>query len=412
MGRSASPKDVASPPSELKTDLHVFVQATEYYNACIFPDLLHISNLGQNTAVYPITPPIFQMAIASHPDHVRLVIVCMTISHRMNRMRNDTRYHELAGHFFHYRGQLIRSLSNDIWGMSNLVIAGMLTLLLVDAQQGASPHYRCHLDGVRKIIMLRGGIQSLVRSTGMEPLLLFIVFTVVMGDTSSPASNLAMVTSDLEDLEFMIKQYGHRAFAFGTYPTALLTEIIKINHFRVRAWKSDLTGTNDITDEAYKVLNRICNFSPTQWSESKSASNSEWLLLGNIHQAAVALYCIRSLQSVAILPQNHTLQLTCTYYAQALQGLLKDALPSPRMKRSIIWDLVVLGVEAVNDTGIRAFLREHLPELSHSTGTYVPLMARSLLERFWASNETHWDACFDQPYTFAMHMSVDVSGLR
>ncbi|OGM47901.1 hypothetical protein ABOM_002779 [Aspergillus bombycis] len=412
----ASPNFVVSPPAELKTDLHVFIQATEYYNACIYPDLLHITRLGQNSAVYQITPPIFQMAIAAHPDHIRLVIVCMTLSHRMNRARNGPECHALARNFFHYRGQLIRSLSDDIKAehkcMSDLVIAGILTLLLVDSQQGASPHYRCHLDGVRRIIMLRGGIRSLAQSTGMVPLLLFVVLTAVMGDTSSPVPNLTMATLHLEELDFMIERYGDRPFAFGTCPTALFAEIIKINYLRVRATKSDPEAPSVLVDDAYEILNRIHGFSPDQWAEPKLASHAEWALLGNIHQAAVALYCILSLQSLAILPQSSFLQHHCIAHAQLLQRLLIDALTSHRFERFIIWDLVVLGVAAVNDAGTRSFVREQLPQLSRSTGTYAPLMAETLLERFWASGETHWDACFDQPYTFAMNMSVDVSGLR
>ncbi|KAB8226312.1 C6 zinc finger domain-containing protein [Aspergillus novoparasiticus] len=412
----ASPNDVVTPPKELKTDLHVFVQATEYYNACIYPDLLHISRLGQNTAIYPITPPIFQMAIATHPDHIRLVIVCMTLSHRMNRARHGPECHALAQNFFHYRGQLIRSLSDDIKAehkcTSDLVIAGILTLLLVDAQQGASPHYRCHLDGVRRIIMLRGGICSLAQSAGMMPLLLFVVFITVMGDTSSPVPDLTMATSQLEELDFMIEQYGGRPFAFATYPTALFAEIIKINYLRVGASKSDRTAASVFTNDAYEILNRIHSFSPEQWAEPKLTAHAEWVLLGNIHQAAVALYCILSLQSLAILPRSSFLQQHCIAHAQLLQRLLSQALTFHRVERFIIWDIVVLGVAAVNDAGIRAFIREQLPELSHSTGTYAPLMAKAVLERFWASGKTHWDACFDQPYTFSMNMSVDVSGLR
>lgn len=122
-------------------------------NACIYPDLLHISRLGPNTAIYPITPPIFQMAVATHPDHIRLVIVCMTLSHRMNRARRGPECHELARNFFHHRGQLIRSLSEDIKVehkcTSDLVIAGILTLLLVDVR-------RCTLVDARIVLTVSG----------------------------------------------------------------------------------------------------------------------------------------------------------------------------------------------------------------------------------------------------------------
>ena len=76
------------------------------------------------------------MAMTRHPDHIRMVIVCMTLSHRMIRIRKESGSQTLMRDFFHYRGRLIRSLSDDIQTehkrTSDLVIAGMLTLLLVD----------------------------------------------------------------------------------------------------------------------------------------------------------------------------------------------------------------------------------------------------------------------------------------
>ncbi|KAB8277448.1 hypothetical protein BDV30DRAFT_234781 [Aspergillus minisclerotigenes] len=348
------------------------------------------------------------MAIATHPDHIRLVIVCMTLSHRMSRARHGLECYALAQNFFHYRGQLIRSLSDDIKAehkcTSDLVIAGILTLLLVDPNKVP-----------RRII----GAISMEYEGSSCYVAAYVLWLnrlgciTVMGDTSSPVPNLTMATSQLEELDSMIEQYDGRPFAFATYLTALFAEIIKINYLRVRASKSDRIAASVFTNDAYEIiLNRIHSFSPEQWAEPKLTAHAEWVLLGNIHQAAVALYCILSLQSLAILPRSSFLPQHCTAHAQLLQRLLSQALAFHRVERFIIWDLVVLGVAAVNDAGIRAFIREQLPELSHSTGTYAPFMAKALLERFWASGETHWDACFDQPYTFAMNMSVDVNGLR
>ena len=97
-----------------------------------------MAKLGRNTAIYPITPGIVQMAMAKHPDHIRMVIVCMTLSHRMNRLQYENGSHSLGRDFFHHRGQLIRSLSDDLElqhrRTSDVVIAGMLTLLLVDVK--------------------------------------------------------------------------------------------------------------------------------------------------------------------------------------------------------------------------------------------------------------------------------------
>ncbi|KAF9888836.1 hypothetical protein FE257_008205 [Aspergillus nanangensis] len=212
----------------------------------------------------------------------------------------------------------------------------MLTLLLVDAQQGASAHWRCHLDGVRKIIALHGGMRTLAQPPGMEPLILFVAFAAVMGDTSSPASNLTIATAPPEDLDFIIKEYGDREFALGSYPTALFVSIIKINRLRMQAACRPAAASN-LALHAYAILTHIHSFSSADWAQSKPVSTAEWVLLGNMHQAAVAIYCIRSLQSVGVLPRDLALEDMCAAHGRGLQHFLQAALPTPQIRRFTWW---------------------------------------------------------------------------
>lgn len=168
-------------------------------NTCIYPDLIPIHELGPNRYVYLISPTHIQKGTA-FPDYLRLSIICMTLSHRINRTRNDIQSNALAETFFRYRGLVIRSLNDDInlehRRTADVIIAGIITLLLADVsqsslepsgsseschkvQQGPSPHWRCHLEGVQKLIALRGGMRSLAGSTSLEPLLLSFVLYVV-----------------------------------------------------------------------------------------------------------------------------------------------------------------------------------------------------------------------------------------
>lgn len=76
----------------------------------------------------------------------------------------------------------------------------------------------------------------------------------------------------------------------------------------------------------------------------------------------------------------------------------------------MLWPMVLLGVEAVNGgAAMRAFVAEKLAEMSRGVGTHVPLTAKGVLESFWASGETCWDACFDRPYAFTTQIAVDTS---
>lgn len=234
-----------------------------------------------------------------------------------------------------------------------------------------------------------------------------------MGHTSSPASDLDLVPAHLEELNSVIENYGNRLFAFQGLSTPLFAEIIKINYLRMRAAKHMPVGAEDLTYEAYEILHRIESFSPEQWTESKPSSKREkWMLLGKVHRAAVALFCIHSLQSVSVLPHIPLYRGICAAHGRYLHTLLKQAVSSPPTRRFMLWPLIVLGVEAVNGAvAMRSFVQWQLPELSRDTGILAPLTAKDVLEKFWDSGETDWDSCFDRPYAFMMEPAVEVSKL-
>jgi hypothetical protein len=95
--------------------------------------------------------------------------------------------------------------------------------------------------------------------------------------------------------------------------------------------------------------------------------------------------------------------------------MLAQAVTSPRLKSFTLWPLVVLGVEAAGERGhggrggMRDFVAAQLPVLSREVGTYVPLTAKGVLERFWASGGTGWDKCFGRGYAFVTQLAVDSS---
>jgi hypothetical protein len=220
-----------------------------------------------------------------------------------------------------------------------------------------------------------------------------------------------MTDSQLCSLEFLMRQYGAAVSPFQVCPLPLFAEIIKINHLRMQATRYNV-GAKNHSQEAYEILERVHGFSPEQWAKSKSSSQEDWMLVGKVHQAAVALYCVLSLQSLSVLPSNPALRSRCITHGQLLQMLLNDGLSSPKLKRFMIWPLVLLGVEAVHGgAAMRVFVAKKLPELSRDVGTYVPLTAKRVLEQFWNSGETSWDACFDKPYAFTTQFAVDTSRL-
>jgi hypothetical protein len=105
-------------------------------NACIHPDMTPIHELGPNAHVYPLSRAHLESS-AAFPDHVRLSLVCMTLSHRINRLRNETdNCNVLAERFYRYRGHAIRSLSDDVGiprkQYGDVLLVSITSLLLAD----------------------------------------------------------------------------------------------------------------------------------------------------------------------------------------------------------------------------------------------------------------------------------------
>ncbi|USP77897.1 hypothetical protein yc1106_05171 [Curvularia clavata] len=194
------------------------------------------------------------------------------------------------------------------------------------------------------------------------------------------------------------------------FPPKLLAQVCKINHLRLRAQTNKDCNEQDLLQEAYSILDCIETYSPEESARSKSSSKADWVRIGTVYRSATALYCVLSLQSAFVLPENTVLRNICVGHGQTLSFHLAESLSSARTKRFMLWPLVVQGVEAVySDTATRAFVSEQLSKLSWSVGTSIPLTAQKILESFWASGNRRWDNCFDKPYPFTMQIAVDVS---
>ncbi|OIW28760.1 C6 zinc finger domain-containing protein [Coniochaeta ligniaria NRRL 30616] len=397
---------------ELRSELSVLLEAMTD-NTCIYQDLAPLHELGPNPTIYPILPVHVQSGTL-FPDHIRLSIVCMTLSHRINRTRDVGHSKALAESFYHYRGLAIRSLREDIdvehKRTGDVVLAGIVSLLLSDVQQGYSSDWRHHLDGVQRLIALRGGMRVVARSRSLEAVLLCFVFLAVIGNTTCPASDLIMAQWHLDQVDFILEQYGGAIFPFLMCPPPLFAEIIKINHLRMRAVQQGLTSTACQRHGAFDILRRLNEFSTEQWARSKPCSEEAWMVVGNVYKASVTIYCISSLQALSILPRTEGLRIRSATEGKILQELLSKALSTPGIGRFMLWPLVMLGMEAGNGpTEIRRFVEQRLPEMSRHVGSYAPLTAKAVLERYWASAERDWDACFDKPYAFATQIAVDLS---
>jgi hypothetical protein len=81
-----------------------------------------------------ISAELLQLALKT-PEYMQFGMTCMMLSHRINRTRNDFQSKELVEKFYLYWGLAVRSLNEHInmedSRMSDMIIAGILTLMLV-----------------------------------------------------------------------------------------------------------------------------------------------------------------------------------------------------------------------------------------------------------------------------------------
>lgn len=104
-------------------------------NAYLGPDLRHMQEITPHLGITVFTPEIFKLCL-SYPDHVRMVVICSCVIHRIGQSDEDSR--ALRQKFLQYRGIMIESLRKDLnkedMRQSGSSIVGSLFLLMTDVR--------------------------------------------------------------------------------------------------------------------------------------------------------------------------------------------------------------------------------------------------------------------------------------
>ena len=152
----------------------------------------------------------------------------------------------------------------------------------------------------------------------------------------------------------------------------------------------------------HDLLRRIGSFSPKEWAQS-SDSHAEWLMVGTVYKSAVSLYATLSLGSLGVLPPTVALHNSQTAHEDTLFCELRAALKVPRIAKFMVWSLVVAGVCAKErGEATRNWIEVSLGDISRVLGTSCPIKACAVLKRYWASDVSGWDQCFDRPYVLVV----------
>lgn len=189
-------------------------------------------------------------------------------------------------------------------------------------------------------------------------------------------------------------------------PPHLFLDIVRINNLRANGADPDSAQGRgkELSAEAHRLLEHVVAFSPEQWADSNSPTfRHEWLLLARILHSSVTLYCLSSLESIALLSPTPQLEIQRAAHRDRLMVYLDEAIPSRLLKKSLLWPLIVAGVEAAGSSNTeQRLIARRLEQQSRDLGTQLPLVAKEVLERFWAGGSKRWDDCFDRPYAFLL----------
>jgi hypothetical protein len=282
--------------------------------------------------------------------------------------------------------------------------------------------WRSHAGGLNRLIEMRGGFEDLLKQSpylsstlsmfvlqvhpSMQNVYLSLTSAsiVTMANTCSPSwDQLELGSSPTYIISVMQEMYS-QIFPYMLCPPSLFFTMMRVSHLRARIALSMFAGDMDAmhTLQAHDLLSSIEAFSPEDWAQP-GAHYEEWVLVGSIYQAAIALYCTMAFQSLTVFPCTLAMEGMRTVHGDRLLAHLRVAMDMPRLVNFMCWPLTVMGVEAgYRDERDRYWIAKQLGELSRLLGTSGPLKSQAVLRRYWEKEESGWDECFDRSYVFVV----------
>lgn len=398
------------PRWDLRDETTEIVQAVHFYNISIYPTILdwYAMAPSQHIIFFPLN------ALPYIPPAISHSLVGLTLGFRYHR--NELPDMDVWSKVYHHRGIAIRDISEKLQKCDldkqlvtkqqrmyvDMSIASILVFLCAELQQCASPQWRHHLDGMSRLIKIRGGLtKSWQECPHLQSAFVLFILISTFANATSPASEHIQIAPHLELLELLNDMHDD-LLPYCLCPASLFQDVVCINHLRAQLAKGAVSTTAGQL-VALELLMRIDSFSPDEWAKTREDGfQQEFVVVGEVYQAAVILYCIMSLQGASLLhptPQLHAMR---SAYTGRLFDKLDEAFVTPRAIYFMMFPTVVAGVVATDQGPSRRAWAEHkLEQLSSNIGTCSSLLAIAALRKFWASGKESWEECFDKAYAFA-----------
>ncbi|KAI1431052.1 hypothetical protein GGR50DRAFT_112423 [Xylaria sp. CBS 124048] len=396
------------------------VEASYIYGVELYNRLSPMTLLLEKNARIDLAPP---AVTAFLPAPIKGLYILLALGHRMYKLPRDTGKEtrtRMRSAVDYWAYQVVRTLNEQIALESAQVSPGTMAaviMLLWEDQYRPSTRWRFHYNGLMKMTELHGGVRKLWDTSHiLRNGIVMMAALETFANTTSPSHDQLSDLTHPRNLAFLqtIWENVARSIYVGSIcPTALFTAILKINHLRALSItclgpmdsisSPSSTEDNIIYNNAQTIIREIQAFFPSAYAErnGNERTRDKWFLVARIHQCAVVLYGILSLQSVFFLPETSALKRLVTMNYDQLLLDLKEGFKHGHLQNCLFWPLMVAGACAARGTAFeRAFIADLLTDSVGDMGGAMPLLARATLMRFWASGKVRWDDCFDRPYIF------------
>ncbi|XWW99389.1 hypothetical protein V2A60_007399 [Cordyceps javanica] len=369
------------------------VATTSYRNQ--FPSKPHISIFFFHTG--------FLMMVTSH----RIKMVCAQRGVPVQRGQGLGIEH-LWRSFFGYMALALENLNKHIlsggpaWYLINRTVE-----LLSNELHMVDSLWRAHLRGFFAIVMLHGGVETILTTSARRPYIPmnFALVHAVVGNACSPARDQIDGVYGWSEQDILAVYTHTFYFVFGC-PSVLFLAIVRITRLRTLVAGGQSTGALQTT--AQDIAESVHRFCISDWTESYALPEDPLRsLLAATFKTAAILYGLLS------LPQDLARPFAGTYWDDGAanpsewarlrhrEALLDMVVPTARRLQlsRLSWVLAVLGVAYVDgpedvQKRILWYLRTILRMEDVGGGAATMLV---VFPGYWEAGELGWEKCYSQP---------------
>ncbi|OJD15978.1 hypothetical protein AJ78_03810 [Emergomyces pasteurianus Ep9510] len=405
-------------------DIKVVVSTIWYFNKYIYPEIDPI-------VYYQDLPTIDPKGWQDDVSNLLFnILVSAVATHKTVKSQQDDQL-SLGREIYQYKQQAFQRLNCELRNpktqLGDVTLICVLTLLLVEVQQSAYGGWLAHFEGATTIIELKGGVKAVLDQCPIlkSALTCYMIVDVLGATTSRKILSMAGASRQLGYSEDLCHIFRNGSETFVPCPNKLFDCVIHINYYR--ALSAHAIGTHgmlmDFGNDIQSLLQRILSFSAPGWADSMAQhyattaiiphgkapgefikpDRGHWLQIATIYQAAVLLYCIRSLALnfegliLASCASETTSNMISYVTVQDIQIVARQTLSDNLAKiftpgsdlrgqslaRVVTWPLLVAGVEAgdrfEDALDLREFVTSSFVRLSRALGSFHYRDAKTFL---------------------------------